>query len=1018
MPSRALCQRAAFSSLPSSRVVAGLLRATAVPEAAAGARRARPRRAAVAVRRMAGGAAGGAVDLFCAVTGSGDRALAERLLADAGGDANAAADAFFRREGVEAAKSALRGVGGTLVLGSAQRVVRGSGIERDAEREASALRGLAAPGRGAPGAHADAQRGWAHAVLPAELRAAGFSALREFADDVAEQCASDAAANDALLRAVAAESPRALYCDSAFPAGAASIDGGGSDGGEHHTPPQPPACRCGDGQPATCKRVSKDGPNQGKLFYCCARELSAERCGFFAWAPRGARPSRPQRAQAERVWRRCSPPLFRLAAARGPSADDVRQGSVGDCWFVSVLAVLATRPSLVRMLLPQPSAAAAVGAHRVRLFIDGHWRELLLDDKFPCTVAQGHRLAYAKAAGAEGDQLWVPLLEKAYARAHGSYSAISGGWMAEAMLDVTGCSCESVWFHEKGFDFQLTWARMLSWADSGFMLALATGAGGAQLRKTGLVGGHAYSVLEVREITDARPSRQTKLSAFFAGSSSELTGKGKEKADAAAGARGRADAEVPEGGAVAARAKRMRVDDGVASTVDLTTESASDDDCIVVSDTKAAHAGVVDARTRGDAELAKALQREEGHGLGDADVVCVGVAEAPAYSFEDEVLRLVSIRNPHGRGTGFTGDFGRKSAVWNDKLRAVLGGASRTARSDGSFWMTYEDVVKHFVLLDCCRVPRGPFFSGSFDVTIEAARTDSGSSLVLRALGGLRAPVQVASVQPTKRSRMGESHWYVPSGLAYGDGAGQGLTARAHGADRVASHSVMVSEVPVCISAFSLHTRVGKSASLVLRVVSPVPLAVREVPCAPREPLCLAFARAAIGEASGNGQGASSGARVSKRHYLGAGSMLACVGTAADGDATLVAVNASASERLFLRLAISAKSGSVKRGPGARQPVLCEDGSWAVCVPPGACRVVASAAALSTWEWAFEYRYQRERASGGAWPAPTNDGAWAQAPAPARAGRHIAAAEAAAGFRPEARGGYRRGCAGARCVAA
>ena len=54
-------------------------------------------------------------------------------------------------------------------------------------------------------------------------------------------------------------------------------------------------------------------------------------------------------------------------------------------------------------------------------------------------------LSYSKA---NNFQLWVQFLEKAYAKAHGCYQAISGGEVAEAFLDLTGCPTLSYSFDE------------------------------------------------------------------------------------------------------------------------------------------------------------------------------------------------------------------------------------------------------------------------------------------------------------------------------------------------------------------------------------------------------------------------------------------------------------------------------------------------------------------------------------------------------------------------------------------
>ena len=86
-------------------------------------------------------------------------------------------------------------------------------------------------------------------------------------------------------------------------------------------------------------------------------------------------------------------------------------------------------------------------------------------------------LAYSRAAG---NQLWVPLVEKAYAKAHGSYHAISGGWISEGLLDLTGCPTETIELDAaEGFDSEQAWLRMLSYAAAGFPMGQGKGGGAA-----------------------------------------------------------------------------------------------------------------------------------------------------------------------------------------------------------------------------------------------------------------------------------------------------------------------------------------------------------------------------------------------------------------------------------------------------------------------------------------------------------------------------------------------------------
>jgi hypothetical protein len=84
------------------------------------------------------------------------------------------------------------------------------------------------------------------------------------------------------------------------------------------------------------------------------------------------------------------------------------QGAIGDCWFMSALAVLAEQPHLITNILlksDEPGMRemmARAGVYQVRLCYNGEWCTTMVDDVLPCT--RDGRIAYARA---KGQQLWV-----------------------------------------------------------------------------------------------------------------------------------------------------------------------------------------------------------------------------------------------------------------------------------------------------------------------------------------------------------------------------------------------------------------------------------------------------------------------------------------------------------------------------------------------------------------------------------------------------------------------------------
>jgi hypothetical protein len=57
-----------------------------------------------------------------------------------------------------------------------------------------------------------------------------------------------------------------------------------------------------------------------------------------------------------------------------------------------------------------------------------------VDDYFPCFVNGGPIFS-----SSQDNELWILILEKAYAKLHGSYLALRGGYAIDGMVDLTGC---------------------------------------------------------------------------------------------------------------------------------------------------------------------------------------------------------------------------------------------------------------------------------------------------------------------------------------------------------------------------------------------------------------------------------------------------------------------------------------------------------------------------------------------------------------------------------------------------
>ena len=108
------------------------------------------------------------------------------------------------------------------------------------------------------------------------------------------------------------------------------------------------------------------------------------------------------------------------------------QGATGDCWFLSSISALAEKRSLAdRVINPTANSTDAArdgGIYRFQFYRMGEWNDIIIDDQIPMQYS----------ARPENGELWVPLLEKAYAKFFGNYQNIVGGDPVWALFNLTG----------------------------------------------------------------------------------------------------------------------------------------------------------------------------------------------------------------------------------------------------------------------------------------------------------------------------------------------------------------------------------------------------------------------------------------------------------------------------------------------------------------------------------------------------------------------------------------------------
>lgn len=220
--------------------------------------------------------------------------------------------------------------------------------------------------------------------------------------------------------------------------------------------------------------------------------------------------------------------------AKGASCDDIIQGSLGDCWLLAAFSMLSCNDKLVKDICVIQDQE--IGVYGFVFYRDGDWHQCIIDDKlylkapsydesgdvvlgmygvqqrdqeqsYNDLFQKGSKSLYFASCRDE-NETWVPLLEKALAKAHGCYGALGGGQTGEAIEDLTGGATteiyttnllnkEKFWYDElrkigTDFVFSAAAASYREWrANNNSSVRVE--------RRQGIVSQHAYAILDTYE---------------------------------------------------------------------------------------------------------------------------------------------------------------------------------------------------------------------------------------------------------------------------------------------------------------------------------------------------------------------------------------------------------------------------------------------------------------------------------------------------------------------------------------
>ncbi len=176
--------------------------------------------------------------------------------------------------------------------------------------------------------------------------------------------------------------------------------------------------------------------------------------------------------------------------------EDIHQGQIGNCYFLCALSAIAEfKERFDRIFITKKRTST--GAYQVRLVIHGIPKIVTVDNHF----IVDRRSHFAGATSGRGE-IWVQVLEKAWAKACKSYAMTIAGTPGEALSSLTQAPVVSYIHRKYPGESKLELWEIIKLADDQKYIICTNTGGNKDFESVGLVCGHAYTVIGVHETND------------------------------------------------------------------------------------------------------------------------------------------------------------------------------------------------------------------------------------------------------------------------------------------------------------------------------------------------------------------------------------------------------------------------------------------------------------------------------------------------------------------------------------